>query len=78
MCVNISSRIAYNKFKNIIGLRDAFPNYPIGYSDHSGGTEIASASVAFGACMVEKHFTLDKKKIGMDNQMALEPDEMEL
>ena len=64
--------------KNIIGLRKTFPNYPIGYSDHSEGVEIASASVAFGACMIEKHFTLDKTKIGMDNHMALEPNQMEL
>jgi N-acetylneuraminate synthase len=28
-----------------------------------------------GACVIEKHFTLDKSKIGMDNQMATEPDE---
>jgi sialic acid synthase SpsE len=78
-CVSIyPPELSTINLKNIIGLRDAFPNYPIGYSDHSGGIEIASASVVFGACMIEKHFTLDKKKIGMDNQMALEPDEMEL
>ena len=59
-----------------MGLRAAFPNYPIGFSDHSAGVEIATASIAFGACMIEKHFTLDKSKIGMDNQMALEPSEM--
>ncbi len=64
------------RLKNIIGLRDKFPNYPIGYSDHSQGVEIATAAVALGSCMIEKHFTLDKSRIGMDNQMALEPNEM--
>lgn len=61
---------------NIIGLREKFPNYLVGYSDHSFGTEMATASIALGGCVVEKHFTLDKTKIGMDNQMASEPDEM--
>jgi len=59
-------------------LRENFPDYSIGFSDHSIGTEMASAAVALGACMIEKHFTLDKTKIGMDNQMASEPEEMAL
>lgn len=61
---------------NILGLRAAFPAYPIGFSDHSLGTEIAAAAVALGACLIEKHLTLDKTRIGMDNQMAIEPEEM--
>ena len=64
--------------KNILGLRESFPEYSIGFSDHSMGTEMASAAVALGACMIEKHFTLDQTKIGMDNQMASEPEEMAL
>ncbi len=62
--------------KNIIGLQNEFPNYPIGFSDHSLGTEMAAAAIALGACLIEKHLTLDKTKIGMDNQMATEPEEM--
>ncbi len=62
--------------KNILGLQKKFPVYPIGLSDHSVGIEIASAAVALGACLIEKHFTLDQTKIGMDNQMAIEPLEM--
>lgn len=61
---------------NILGLRDVFPNYPIGFSDHSLGLEISSAATALGAALIEKHFTLDKKGVGMDNQMAIEPGEM--
>lgn len=61
---------------NIIGLRKEFSKYPIGFSDHTLGTEIASAAIALGAGIIEKHFTLDKSKMGMDNNMALEPDEM--
>lgn len=66
------------RLRNISGLRREFPDYPIGFSDHSIGTEMASAAVALGACMIEKHFTLDRTKIGMDNQMASEPEEMAL
>lgn len=61
---------------NILGLREAFPDYPIGFSDHSYGVEMAVAATAFGAALIEKHLTLDSKKIGMDNQMATEPEEM--
>ena len=61
---------------NIVGLRDAFPDYPIGFSDHSHGVEMAVAATTLGAALIEKHLTLDSKKIGMDNQMATEPEEM--
>jgi sialic acid synthase SpsE len=64
------------RLRNILGLQNDFPDYLIGYSDHSIGTEMASAAVALGASVIEKHFTLDKTKIGMDNQMASEPIEM--
>lgn len=66
------------RLKNILGLRQEFPDYPVGYSDHSEGIELALAAVALGACVIEKHFTLDKTRIGMDNQMAIQPDEMGL
>lgn len=65
------------RLQNIVGLRGEFPNYPIGYSDHSTGIEVPAASVALGAGLIEKHFTLDSKRIGMDNQMATEPAEMQ-
>ncbi|ARO22099.1 N-acylneuraminate-9-phosphate synthase [Rhizobium sp. S9] len=64
------------RLQNILGLRSEFPAYPIGYSDHSTGIEIPAASIALGACVIEKHFTLDSSRIGMDNQMATEPEEM--
>ncbi len=61
---------------NIQMLQEEFPNYVIGYSDHTMGVEVAAASVAKGASVIEKHFTLDNKKMGMDNNMATEPEEM--
>ncbi len=62
--------------KNISMLRKKFKYIPIGYSDHSIGTTLPISSIALGACIIEKHFTLDNKKIGMDNHMATEPDAM--
>ncbi len=61
---------------NIRMLMDEFPEYVIGYSDHSIGYEIPAASVAFGVPVIEKHFTLDNTKMGMDNNMATEPADM--
>ena len=61
---------------NIIAMREKFKDFVVGYSDHTIGSEVAAASVALGAGFIEKHFTLDKTKIGMDNQMATEPKEM--
>ena len=61
---------------NIRMLQEEFRDYPIGYSDHTIGFEIAAASVAMGAAVIEKHFTLDNAKMGMDNSMATEPKTM--
>ncbi|MEZ8688549.1 N-acetylneuraminate synthase family protein [Vibrio splendidus] len=61
---------------NLITLQNKLKNVVIGYSDHTMGSEVSAASIALGACLVEKHFTLDNKRIGMDNQMATMPDEM--
>ena len=61
---------------NLITLQEEFPDYVIGYSDHTIGYEVAAASIAMGAVLVEKHFTLDNEKMGMDNNMATEPKEM--
>lgn len=62
--------------RNILMLRDKFPNVVIGYSDHTTGIDIGSSSVLFGSSVIEKHFTLDSSTIGMDNQMAIEENEL--
>jgi len=51
-------------------------NVPVGYSDHTLGIEVALAAVALGACVVEKHFTLDRTLPGPDHRASLEPDEL--
>lgn len=56
-------------------LRETF-GVRVGYSDHTRGIEVAVAAVALGACVIEKHFTLDRGLPGPDHQASLEPDEM--
>ncbi len=48
---------------------------PVGFSDHTPGTEISLAAVAMGATVIEKHFTLDRTLPGPDQALSLEPDE---
>jgi N,N'-diacetyllegionaminate synthase len=49
---------------------------PVGFSDHTEGTAIALAAVALGACVIEKHFTIDRKLPGPDQRASLEPGEL--
>jgi len=49
---------------------------PVGYSDHTPGTDVAIAAVALGACVIEKHITLSKKLPGPDHAASLEPKEL--
>lgn len=48
----------------------------VGYSDHSIGIEVPVASVALGAKIIEKHFTLDKNMEGPDHKASLDPKEL--
>jgi N,N'-diacetyllegionaminate synthase len=58
-------------------MRDAL-GVPVGFSDHTEGDEVALAAVALGACVLEKHFTLDRSLPGPDHSASLEPDELTL
>lgn len=49
---------------------------PVGFSDHTLGTAVTLAAVALGACIIEKHFTLDRNLPGPDHRMSLEPGEL--
>ncbi|NJK91161.1 MAG: N-acetylneuraminate synthase [Blastochloris sp.] len=49
---------------------------PVGYSDHTLGVDISLAAVAAGACMIEKHFTLDPELPGPDHKASLDPSEL--
>lgn len=61
--------LAMNQIKNELGIK-------IGYSDHTLGIEVPIAAVALGACVIEKHFTLDRTLPGPDHAASLEPIEL--
>lgn len=77
-CVSIYPVEPQNvNLRNMVMLKEKFHQHAVGYSDHTLGSQTACAAAALGAAVIEKHFTLDNKKIGWDNQMATEPDGME-
>lgn len=49
---------------------------PVGYSGHERGWSVPIAAVAMGACLVEKHFTVDRSMEGNDHKVSLLPDEL--
>ncbi|MBO3698370.1 N-acetylneuraminate synthase family protein [Roseivirga sp. E12] len=57
-------------------LKDRYPEFEIGYSDHSIGIAIPLAAVAMGATTIEKHITLDRTMKGTDQAGSLAPDGM--
>ncbi len=54
-------------------LRDEFPDVPIGYSGHEVGLVTSVVAVALGACLVERHLTLDRAMWGSDQAASVEP-----
>ena len=56
-------------------MRAAF-DLPVGFSDHTEGIDVSLAAVALGACVIEKHFTLDRTLPGPDHRASLEPREL--
>lgn len=59
----------------MVTIREKF-GVKVGYSDHTPGIEIPIAAVALGACVIEKHFTLDRNLPGPDHKASLEPLEL--
>ena len=62
-----------NAMKTLIEL---YPDVPIGYSGHERELLPSIAAVAMGACVIERHFTLDKTMWGSDQSASIEPQEM--
>lgn len=63
---------AYANLAAMDTIREAF-GLPVGYSDHTLGIAVPIAAVARGACMIEKHVTLDRTMMGPDHAASLEP-----
>lgn len=54
-------------------LKDRYDDIPVGYSGHETGIATSSAAVAMGACVIERHITLDRAMWGSDQAASLEP-----
>ena len=66
---------ANTNIRTIPHLRDLF-GCQVGMSDHTMGVGVAVAAVAFGATVLEKHFTLSRAEGGVDSAFSLEPKEL--
>ena len=62
--------------QGVTDLKTAFPNAVVGFSDHSIGPEMALASVALGACILERHYTDTRYRIGPDIINSMDPAEL--
>jgi len=75
-CVsNYPARIEDVNLRALGTLKQAF-KLPVGFSDHTLGITAPIAAVALGACVIEKHFTLDRNLPGPDHKASLEPEEL--
>jgi len=62
--------------QGVTDLIEAFPKAVVGFSDHSIGPEMALASVALGACILERHYTDTRYRIGPDIINSMDPSEL--
>ena len=72
---NYPSRIADTNLRAMATLAEA-TGTAVGYSDHTEGITACLAAVALGACVIEKHFTLDHTLPGPDHRCSSEPAEL--
>ena len=74
----ISSYPAPHDQSNLRTIPDLAKRFGVlsGLSDHTMGTVVSTTSVALGACLIEKHFTINRSDKGPDSSFSLEPDEL--
>jgi sialic acid synthase SpsE len=76
-CTNLyPSPPAIVSLQGVTELRRAFPKAVVGFSDHSIGPEMALASVALGACILERHYTDTRYRKGPDISCSMDPAEL--
>ena len=63
--------------KTIVDMKKKF-KCPIGLSDHTLGIGSSIGAISFGACLIEKHFTLDRSDGGVDSSFSMDPTELKL
>ncbi len=57
--------------RQITSLQERY-NCPVGYSGHEKGVALCASTVAMGACVIERHFTLDRTMKGPDHASSVE------
>jgi sialic acid synthase SpsE len=77
-CVSLYPTPPENLNLKTIQLFTSMYDFPIGFSDHSAGTIGAAIAIGYEACVIEKHFTLDKTLPGPDHTISVNPEEMKL
>jgi sialic acid synthase SpsE len=59
-------------------MKEAWPELPIGYSDHSIGIDACLSAVTLGARIIEKHYTLDKSQVPGDHVLSADPEDLKV
>jgi len=72
---NYPTKIKDVNLAMMLEIKEAFPDYPIGYSDHTimpNSVPVISAAVALGAMVIEKHYTFNKNNPGYDHEISMD------
>lgn len=67
---------AETNLRRIVALRERFGTL-VGFSDHTKGDTACLAAISLGACVIEKHVTLDRSRVGPDHRFSSDPSEFE-
>jgi N-acetylneuraminate synthase/N,N'-diacetyllegionaminate synthase len=75
-CVSAYPTTAADFDFKTIGTLEEMADVLIGFSDHSTGVEAAKVAIGNGAALIEKHFTIDRRLPGPDQEVSIEPNEL--